>query len=255
MIHMILQGKGGVGKSYVASLLSQYMIHKHKRENVTIYDIDHINASLGHITDLKVKVYPVTEDDMLDTRQFDELIEEICGYPTSQNFVIDTGAATFDELSQYMYKHGVYDLLSDLHKVVVHTPIVGGSAFNDTIVSYTRTVVGRTPESVMLVPWLNDFMYGSVEEKIVDRGKGEVFEDTAPYKNNSQRTAGVMRLPVIKDKLVMEDLNKMTSNHYTLDQAISEFNIVAKSRLKKYKAAIYSMLDELEYEPKNDGDE
>ena len=42
-IHFILQGKGGVGKSYVASLLTQYL--QDKKKPVVGFDLDPTNPT------------------------------------------------------------------------------------------------------------------------------------------------------------------------------------------------------------------
>ena len=51
-VHIILQGKGGVGKSYIATLISQYIISKKK--NLLAFDIDQINATFSKYLALNV---------------------------------------------------------------------------------------------------------------------------------------------------------------------------------------------------------
>ena len=44
-VHMILQGKGGVGKSFIASLLAQHKIADHK--SILCIDTDPVNATFA----------------------------------------------------------------------------------------------------------------------------------------------------------------------------------------------------------------
>ena len=45
-IHFILQGKGGVGKSFIASLLAQYLRDR-KNGQVVCFDTDPVNPTLS----------------------------------------------------------------------------------------------------------------------------------------------------------------------------------------------------------------
>src|SRR5215467_9167204 len=90
-IHMSLQGKGGVGKSFIASLLAQYFVSRGR--SVTCIDTDPVNRTLSQYKGLNVECLKLLRDDGIDGRGFDTLMETIL---TGEGiFVIDNGASTF----------------------------------------------------------------------------------------------------------------------------------------------------------------
>ena len=50
-VHLILQGKGGVGKSFIAALLAQYL--QEKGVAVRCFDADPVNSTLASFPALK----------------------------------------------------------------------------------------------------------------------------------------------------------------------------------------------------------
>jgi cellulose biosynthesis protein BcsQ len=123
-VHFSLQGKGGVGKSFVASLLSQYFIEKNG-ERVFCIDSDPINATFSGYEELKVDHLDVMRRGQVHERQFDALIERICR--NEGIFVVDTGATNFIPLWHYILENEIVRLLGDNgRKAFVHVVIVGG---------------------------------------------------------------------------------------------------------------------------------
>ena len=78
-VHLILQGKGGVGKSLAAFLLAQYL--PEKSINVRCYDADPVNSTLASFPALNaVKVDLMESLDKarrINPRRFDDLVEQI----------------------------------------------------------------------------------------------------------------------------------------------------------------------------------
>ena len=60
-IHLILQGKGGVGKSIVASWLAEFLIAR--GQPVRCFDGDLVNRSLGQIKALNVEKLDLLNDE------------------------------------------------------------------------------------------------------------------------------------------------------------------------------------------------
>ena len=64
-IHFVLQGKGGVGKSFVAALLAQYL--KSTGNEVHCYDTDPVNQTFSRYKKLKVEIVKIlTEHKSID---------------------------------------------------------------------------------------------------------------------------------------------------------------------------------------------
>ena len=67
-IHIILQGKGGVGKSLIASLLTQYLIHKGNdpKKPLTLIDTDPINKTFSRYERLPVNALDIIENEEIN---------------------------------------------------------------------------------------------------------------------------------------------------------------------------------------------
>ena len=117
-VHLILQGKGGVGKSLVASLLCQYLIEQGRE--ILAFDTDPVNQTLTGYKDLPVQELKLMKGDDIDRRRFDQLIEAVLS--ASDDVVVDNGAATFVPLSSYLKENQTVDFLEEAGmRVLMHT--------------------------------------------------------------------------------------------------------------------------------------
>ena len=64
-IHFILQGKGGVGKSYIASLLAQYYWQRDGKKPVCI-DTDPVNSTFASYSAYDVELLDIMEENDID---------------------------------------------------------------------------------------------------------------------------------------------------------------------------------------------
>src|SRR5688572_15894020 len=97
-VHLVLQGKGGVGKSFVASILAQYFRERNKK--VKCVDTDPVNQTFAQYRDLGVQRLDLLVDGAIDQRAFDGLVEQLL--TEDGLFVVDNGASTFIPMWNYM---------------------------------------------------------------------------------------------------------------------------------------------------------
>lgn len=97
-IHLSLQGKGGVGKSFVASILAQYFAARGR--TIRCIDTDPVNTTLFQYKALGVIHLELLRDGGIDQRGFDDLMERLL--TEDATFVIDNGASTFIPLWNYI---------------------------------------------------------------------------------------------------------------------------------------------------------
>ncbi len=237
-VHFVAQGKGGVGKSFIAALLAQYLIHHYGAADVHCFDTDPVNPTFSRMKELKPAVVNIlTKHNNIDTREFDELVEALVA--TDGIGVIDNGAATFIPLMSYMNEGGIVDLLRDNSvRVVMHVPLNGGQALDDCIAGLVQTLASSDAEVVV---WLNDF-------------KGEIQEGSKPftgfkvYQSNKDRIIGVVHIPNRAPDTFGKDIAVMTENNLTFNQAAERadlFKLAARSRLNRVKNEIYAQLEQL----------
>ncbi len=232
-VHLTLQGKGGVGKSLVASLLVQYLQSKGK--SVIAIDTDPVNATLSGYQAFKTQRLELMDGGTLNERNFDRLIEQII--IDDSNFVIDNGAASFLPLSYYLTENDALNLINNNGKqVFIHTLITGGQAMRDTLGGFA-SLVEQIPDNTHIVVWLNEF-FGNIE------AEGKNFEQMKVYQNNKNRVFGMVRITRQTASTFGEDVKMMLDRRLTfaeVDQS-SEFGIMSKSRLMRIKTSIFEQL-------------
>jgi cellulose biosynthesis protein BcsQ len=92
-IHLVMQGKGGVGKSLLAFYLAQYI--REKSGKCLVFDTDPLNQTLARTTTLEARVVRILADDHITIMKnaFDLMIEEC--ETEEADVVIDVGASSF----------------------------------------------------------------------------------------------------------------------------------------------------------------
>lgn len=232
-VHFTLQGKGGVGKSYVSSLIIQYL--RANGHAVTAIDTDPVNATLSGYKAFGTERLELMEGGSLIERNFDQLIEQVVAEDT--NFVIDNGAASFIPLSYYIAENDAINLISENgKKVIIHTVITGGQAIRDTLSGFA-SLVEQMPENAELVVWLNEF-FGDIE------AEGKTFEEMKVYQKNKDRVRGIVRIARQTGSTFGEDVKLMLDRKITFDEVAQseDFKLMAKSRLAKVKNSIFEQL-------------
>lgn len=234
-VHMVAQGKGGVGKSFISTLIAQYL--KPKASGLHCYDTDPVNPTFSHYQALNPKVINIlTDDNNLNSRIFDDLMEDLLEFDGIA--VVDNGAATFVPLMGYMAENDVADVLSDAGiRLVVHIPVTGGQALGECLKGLNETLGTINAEVVV---WLNEYN-GRVEQD------GKTFEQFGVYQQHQERILGVVRLENFAADTYGADISMMTSLNLTFDEVKTsdQFRIMAKNRLKKFKEYVFEQLDAL----------
>lgn len=233
-IHMVLQGKGGVGKSMIAAVLAQYKAAK--GHTPLCIDTDPVNATFEGYKALAVRRLQLLDGDEINTRHFDTLIEQIA--TATEDVIIDNGASAFVPLSHYLISNQVPALLEELgHTLIVHTVITGGQALPDTVSGFAQ-LAGQFPAGSPFVAWLNPY-WGAIEHE----GKG--FEQMKAYTTHKGRVAALIQIPPLKEETYGRDFAQMLQARLTFDEALalSTLTIMTRQRLKIVKAQLFAQLD------------
>lgn len=221
-IHLILQGKGGVGKSLVASILCQYLLEKGRA--VQAFDTDPVNQTLSGYKTLPVQELKLLRGDDIDRRKFDVLIEDILA--AKGDVVVDNGAASFVPLSAYLKENQTIDFLSDTGmRVLIHTVITGGQAMKDTVDGLV-SLAGHFP-TVPLVVWLNRYFGEIATEK-------KQFEEFKVYRENRDQIAALISIPLKSAQTFGQDLEDLFSRHQAFSTAFTDetLPVMTRQRLK-----------------------
>ncbi|MEA2772910.1 MAG: hypothetical protein QOD93_5872 [Acetobacteraceae bacterium] len=235
-LHFVLQGKGGVGKTFVSLLLAQAIAGR--GEPVTCIDTDPVNASLSSLSSMNPERVSIFQGKKVDTRALDLFVERLLS--DDSHFVVDNGASSFVPVSQYLLENDVVGMMLDEgRQPVIHTVVTGGPAMLDTIKGLT-SLLSDFPASVRLVVWLNEF-FGPIVN-----AQGKPFEDLPAYSDSKERISALVRLPMVSEESTY-DLRDMMAKRMTFDQALARDNTgilrVQKSRLFRFKEAVWPAIE------------
>ncbi|OCR86431.1 conjugal transfer protein TraL [Campylobacter fetus subsp. testudinum] len=229
-IHFILNGKGGIGKSFISSLLCQYLLSK--TQTITAIDTDPNNTTLYNIKAIKAKFLQlIDEDGKFDNRAFDKIIELAVEKKTS-NYIIDSGATTFIPLIDYLKENEAIEILkANEIEVYMHVPIVGGQAKDETILGLKQ--LAQTFDCNFIV-WINEY-HGALKD----------FEENQEYLAIKDKIKAIIFLSSMNKDTFGKDLLELTSKNLTFDEAMSDksFSLMSKQRLKIVKDKIFNQVE------------
>ena len=236
-VHLIVQGKGGVGKSFTAAMLAQYL-KAAANEEIPVYcfDTDPVNQTFSRFAALQPEVVKImTADNIIDTRRFDGLIENMI--EADGIAVVDNGAATFVPLMSYMAENHVDELLKERGvRMILHVPVMGGQALRDCIFGLQQTLGAIDAEVVV---WSNEFN-GDVKSP-----EGKIFTDLPVYKDNKAKIIGIVHIPRRNPDTFGKDIQTMTAANLTFAEADAspDFGIMTRQRLRTVKRDLFAQLE------------
>src|ERR1043166_4494673 len=233
-IHMVLQGKGGVGKSFIAATLAQYKTSKGQKP--LCIDTDPVNSTFHGYKALGVRRLEIMEGDEINSRNFDPLVEVVAA--SKDDVIIDNGAASFVPMSHYLLSNQVPALLQQLgHELVIHTVITGGQALLDTVNGFAQ-LVSQFPEEALFILWLNPY-WGPIEHE------GKRFEQLKAYAANKDRISSIVRIPSLKEETFGRDLSNILQERLTFDEALAmdSRTIMSRQRLKLVKGQLFAQME------------
>ncbi|MDW5417713.1 conjugal transfer protein TraL [Iodobacter sp. CM08] len=232
-IHFVLQGKGGVGKSFIAVLLAQYL--KETIDHLFCADTDPVNDTFSRYKSIPVqRVNVLNRDSEIDSRVFDSLIEQLIEHDGVA--VIDNGASTFIPLSAYLAENGVIDMLKEMGKTVyIHTVLTGGQAMDDTM---NGLVALLRNQPAQIVVWENEY-FGEVSKN------GKRFIDTQIYAENKNRIKGIINIKQRNKSTFGKDIELMVSNKLIFNDLANSglFTAMPLQRLATVRRDIFEQLE------------
>ena len=235
-VHIILQGKGGVGKSFIAAMIAQYKLSKGQKP--ICVDTDPVNATFCGYKKLNVKKLEILEGDEINSRHFDTLIEMIAT-SGDEDIIIDNGANSFVPLSHYLITNDVPELLRSMgHEIIIHTVITGGQA----LARYSRRIWPT---------WLNNIPLKKILlSGLIHTGAqlNMQVKDLSNLKSISQirlRVSAIIQIPDLKEETFGRDLSEMLQAKQTFEEAIDAVTntIMMRQRLKIIQKQIFGQMD------------
>jgi len=236
-VHIVLQGKGGVGKSVVSRLLLEYMIAKDMP--YAGFDADPVNQTFSAHPDRNVTPVDLLVESRINSKLFDKMIEDIAEN-NDKSIIIDTGASSFLPFIEYIYKEDVVETLQDEgFSVFFHTVVTGGTSSRDTIVGFIQ-LAEKFGNRVNLIVWENEY-FGPIKLE------GKPFMEVGSVKKlfDGDRIAGRIRLEKLYDlhqDAFLAFLESGMSFDQATDKANSTLMLMDRKRLKQLKADFMALM-------------
>lgn len=238
-VHFVLQGKGGVGKSLVASLLQQHFTERNF--DVRGIDTDPVNATFASYKAFNAQRLEIMQGDNIDPRAFDTLVEWVLDADKNTVFVVDNGAATFVPLCAYLFENDVIAFLQAQGcQITFHTVLTGGQALGDTTSGLSNLF--EHFKDVPVCVWINEY-FGKPEKN------GKSFEQSNLFKNNQDQIHGLIRIGEVRKETFGADMDHMLRNKLSFDEALEspDFNVMAKQRLRMIWRDIDTQISDLQF--------
>ena len=206
--HFIVQGKGGVGKSLIASMLAQYLTD-FSGSVISCFDTDPVNPTFIRYQALNVETINIlNEQNDINKREFDTLVERLLSDDDGVA-VVDNGAATFIPLMSYFMENDLVSLLAESGvEIIFHVPLYGGDALNDTLQGLNSTL--EQLSNIKMVVWLNH------NQNKITFENNRLFSDLLIYRQNADRILGIIELAQRNAETFGVDIKEMTQRHLTV---------------------------------------
>lgn len=234
-IHFVLQGKGGVGKSLIASLLAQH--YQNQGVETMCFDTDPVNKTFASFKALNVRPVDILDNGRVIESAFDGFIEKIIQAPDDTTIIIDNGASTFLPLCAYLKDNGIFPFLRDNgHDMMMHTVVTGGQGILDTMNGLQALTV-NFPD-VPVVVWLNEY-FGKTEMN------GVSVEDSKVIQNAENIHAFIRLKELLKDTFG-HNFARMLKERKTFSEALAstDFTIMCRQRLVMIQRDIAAQIDQ-----------
>ena len=232
--NLVLMSKGGVGKSFISWIIAQYGMSK----DYSMYcaDTDPGNATFAGYSALQVEHIDIANDEMqIDRALFDDLVDNIAQHEGYS--VIDTGSTTFFPLMSYVSEASTFNTLKQEGvRVVIHVPIVGGSAVKETLAAFEKVLECTDVEVVI---WLNGH-FGAVELN------GKPVVETQLYKKFANRVLGIVKVKTRAADTFGMDFSNLLGNKLTFDEIPEhKFKLAQKQRFAEVRHELFDQLDSI----------
>jgi hypothetical protein len=238
-VHFILQGKGGIGKTLVSTILAQWLATKDDKP-LRCFDTDQENPTFSRYKAMNVKHVPVMTDTRnIDPKRFDALMIDIL--EEDGNCVIDNGANSFTPLMAYLIENDCFAMLEEAgRKVYIHTIVGGGDILHDTATGFAATAKAT---NVPLVLWENEH-FGRLASP-----SGKMFAESQTYLEHAGRVRGRVVLAARNADTFGADVKKMNTGRLTLEEvrASERFNVMEKQRIKVVFRDLFEQLDKVNW--------
>lgn len=235
-LHFIMQGKGGVGKTLVSSVLAQYYL---QNGSISAIDTDPVNKSFCNFKKFNAFSLPLLEEAEIRKDNFDIMIGKILE-TDAPNVIIDNGASSFVPLNKYLLDTDCLSLFQENDcEVYLHSIVVGGQGLADTVTGLSGVLSNFTSSSALprFAVWLNPF-FGKIESA------GKSFKEFGVYEKAHEQINYIIEMPDQDRQLFGNLIANMLKSGQTFDEAYEDSSLLLpqKHRIKITKQRFFDAI-------------
>jgi hypothetical protein len=238
-VHLTLSGKGGLGKSFVTSLIAQGFHRAGRANEIVCIDADPVNPTFAQYTALGAEPLPLMRGDLVDQEKFDVLLNRAMA--EDKHFVVDNGASSFIPMLSYLIQMSAVESLTQAGKrVIVHVVLNGGGALGDSLQGL-KLVAEKIPPAAELVVWLNEHQGPVVSQS------GKPFEEMPIYQEYKDRITHVVRIPQAQSDMFARAVQGLIADKLTFDQAVNHPSVdfAKRQRLNQIARPIFEQVEKV----------
>lgn len=232
--HIIMQKKGGAGKTTVSVLLADYLRNNEKLggRQLRLYDTDPTNKSFKQFNSLNVEhVDILDENGDIDKSKFDVIINSFL--EGSHDILVDTGSSNFIQLHSFLELNEIAQVAHAYNKqVVIHVPILFDGSYTDTCESLAQ--VADSFEHANIIVWANTG--STMPSQVIDITQ-------TPYYQNKLNILGVVTIPYMDATTTRADFTKLMNSRQIFEDIATnigtgDWTLLQKIRLEKVRDSI-----------------
>lgn len=235
-VNLVMQAKGGAGKSVVSFLLGNYL--KDRSSNVELVDTDPSNQTFSSYKALDVKtidiIKKVGRERMIDQSKFDEFIESFA--ESSGVGLVDTGSGDFIYINSYLLSNEIPEMFAEIEKqLVIHVPVDYGSSKLETADCLIQLC--KNYPNTPIVIWGNEYQAPAQTPTDIK----------AMNKATGGNIIGTVKIEKRNVDTYEADFRKMLTNGLIFNEVkdSEDFSFLKTRRLMTIKNDIYDQLDSL----------
>lgn len=236
-LHMTLGDKGGIGKSFIASLMAQYYLDNVTNVNLTCLDLDPKNRTFSRYAGLDVDFIDVQSDGDIDREKFDLFVNRVVSAGDDGEVIADVGGNIYISLTDYLRVNEVLQVFIAMGvQVILHVPIVGAGDLFPTLKTLDE-LAASTPEEAQIAIWINQ-KNGRVEHN------GKSFEESERATDYGTRIRAVTYIPLWRPDMqvsVAAMLEEAVTFNAVMGMPI--FDIMGKQRVRMAQRYLYQAIE------------
>jgi len=238
-IHLHLAHKGGVGKTIVASLVSEWLMNQGHAPIVFDADVKNVDACISNYQALQARKLPlmtVGEDgiERINEAGMEQFLESVLSEEGPHQ--LDSGANFYTPVMSYIPEMGLVDELKSAGKTVFIHAIVAGGDMTEETVKGLEEIAAALPWPLIL--WLNEFRSPAKLQG------GVHFLESSVYVKLASRIQGIVRMKEVT-AVQRDALNEIGPLHLLRSEVKATAGLSAQKRIAfgQWAGAAFAGLD------------